>query len=109
MKLTEQNIQDLIYVLNHNADISKQQKATVSASLNAEMCENELNPDSDLSNDATLYDFDNVSDVKPGSVYNVIYEDRVNNIMVNQTNLSESDMLKCVHNLAKLIRNKQGD
>lgn len=29
MKLTEQNIQDLIYVLDHNTDISKQQKATV--------------------------------------------------------------------------------
>lgn len=73
------------------------------------MCENELNTDSDLSNDATLYDFDNVSDVKPSSVYNVIYEDRVNSILVNKTSLSESDMFKCVHNLAKLIHNNQGD
>lgn len=109
MKLTEQNIQDLIYVLDHNADISKQQKATVSASLNAEMCENELNTNSDLSNDATLYDFDNVSDVEPNSIYNVIYEDRANNILVNKTSLSESDMLKCVHNLAESIHKNSGD
>ena len=38
MTLTEQNVEDLIYATDHGVNISKTQKATISATLNAEMC-----------------------------------------------------------------------
>lgn len=106
MTLTKQNVEDLIYATDHGVNISKTQKATISATLNAEMCENELNTDSDLSTDTTLYDFDNVSEVEPSAVYDIDYEDRVKDILFAQYQLSESSMLKYVHQLVNIIRNK---
>lgn len=106
MTLTKQNVEDLIYATDHGVNISKTQKATISATLNAEMCENELNIDSDLSTDATLYDFDNVSEVEPSAVYDIDYEDRAKDILFAQYQLSESSMLKYVHQLVNIIRNK---
>ena len=106
MTLTKQNVEDLIYATDHGVNISKTQKATISATLNAEMCENELNTDSDLSTDATLYDFDNVSEVEPSAVYDIDYEDRAKDILFAQYQLSESSMLKYIHQLVNIIRNK---
>lgn len=110
MKLTNENVDDLIYALDHGVDISKTQKATVSASLNAEMCENGLNTDSNLATDAMLYDFDNVSDVEPSAIYDIDFYDEQNNIVFAKYQVTEQQMLKYIHELVKNIRKtNQGD
>lgn len=110
MKLTNENVDDLIYALDHGVDISKTQKATVSASLNAEMCENELNTNSDLASDAMLYDFDNVSNVEPSAIYDIDFYDNQNNIIFAKYQVTEPQMLKYIHELVKTIRKtNQGD
>lgn len=110
MKLTNENVEDLIYALDHGVDIAKTQKATVCASLNAEMCENDLDTDSDLTCDAMLYDFDNVSDVEPSAIYDVDFYDTQNNIVFAKHQVTEPQMLKYIHELVKTIRKtNQGD
>lgn len=110
MKLTNENVDDLIYALDHGADISKTQKATVSASLNAEICENDLNTDSDLASDTMLYDFDNVSNVEPSAIYDIDFYDNQNNIAFAKYQVTEQQMLKYIHELVKTIRKtNQGD
>lgn len=110
MKLTNENVDDLIYALDHGVDISKTQKATVCASLNAEMCENDLNTDSNLASDAMLYDFDNVSSVEPSAIYDIDFYDTQNNIAFAKYQVKEPQMLKYMHELVKTIRKtNQGD
>lgn len=110
MKLTNENVDDLIYALDYGVDISKTQKATVCASLNAEMCENDLNTDSNLATDAMLYDFDNVSDVEPSAIYDVDFYDTQNNIVFAKHQVTEPQMLKYIHEIVKTIRKtNQGD
>lgn len=104
MKLTNENVDDLIYALDHGVDISKTQTATVCASLNAEMCENDLNTDSDLTCDAMLYDFDNVSSVEPSAIYDIDFYDEQNNIAFAKYQVTEQQMLKYIHELVKTIR-----
>lgn len=110
MKLTNENVDDLIYALDHGVDISKTQKATVCASLNAEMCENDLNTDSDLTCDAMLYDFNNVSSVEPSAIYDIDFYDEQNNIAFAKYQVTEQQMLKYIHELVKTLRKTdQGD
>ena len=110
MKLTNENVEDLIYALGHGVDISKTQKATVCASLNAEMCENDLDTDSDLTCDGMLYDFDNVSDVEPSAIYDIDFYDMQNNIVFAKHQVTEPQMLKYIHELVNTIRKtNQGD
>lgn len=105
MTLTNQNVENLLFVMSRGCDIYKSQTATINSSLNYELCRDNLATGDDLDNTEMLYDFDNASNVKHDAKYSIDFYDSRTHLALSNSYLSQAQMLKYVHNLAQKLKN----
>ena len=106
MTLTNQNVDDLLFVMSHGCDIYKSQTATINSSLNYELCRDNLAAGDNLDNTEMLYDFDNTSNIKHDAKYSIDFYNSYARLALSKSNLTQKQMLNCVHNLAQELKNQ---